>query len=96
MFVAAAFGTACQPAADRFDPQEIITDSNFALTLAPAQVEVSKGGDLAYSRGAYSVALTDPTTKRVITRKGKYVVVYWKQGDGRWKAIHDINNRNAP
>ena len=73
-----------------------LADPNFALTLAPAQIEVSKGGDLAYARGGYSVTLTDATTKRPATHKGKYVVVYRKQGDGRWKAVHDINNRDTP
>jgi uncharacterized protein (TIGR02246 family) len=73
----------------------LIADRNFALSFAPTQVEVSKGGDLAYARGAYTVTLTDVATKRPVTSKGKYVVVYRKQPDGRWKAIHDINNNDA-
>jgi uncharacterized protein (TIGR02246 family) len=73
-----------------------LVDPNFAVRFAPAQIEVSKGGDLGYARGAYTVTLTDATTKRAATRKGKYVVVYRKQGDGHWKAIHDINNRDQP
>jgi uncharacterized protein (TIGR02246 family) len=75
--------------------KQAIADRNFALSFAPTQVEVSKGGDLAYARGAYTVTLTDVATKRPVTVKGKYVVVYRKQPDGRWKAIHDINNRDA-
>lgn len=71
-----------------------IADSHFGLTFAPVQVEVSKGGDLAYARGAYSVTLTDVATKQPVTEKGKYIVVYRKQRDGGWKAIHDINNRD--
>ena len=75
--------------------KQAIADRNFALSFAPTQVEVSKGGDLAYARGAYIVSMTDAATKRPLTVKGKYIVVYRKQRDGNWKAIHDINNRDA-
>ena len=71
-------------------------DRNFALSFALAQVEVSRSGDLAYTRGAYTVTLTGAATSRPATAKGKYIVVYRKQQDGRWVAIHDINNRDAP
>jgi len=73
----------------------VIADRHFALSFESTQVEVSKGGDLAYSRGVYTVTLTDVATKRPVTAKGKYVLVYRKQPDGRWKAIHDINNNDA-
>jgi len=76
--------------------QQAFTDRNFALSFAPAQVEVSRSGDLAYTRGVYTVTLTDTATTRPVTAKGKYVVVYRKERDGRWIAIHDINNRDAP
>jgi uncharacterized protein (TIGR02246 family) len=72
-----------------------IVDSNFALSFAPTQIEVSKGGDLAYARGAYTATRTDASSQRPVTAKGKYVVVYRKQADGHWKAIHDINNRDS-
>jgi ketosteroid isomerase-like protein len=42
------------------------------------------------------VTLTDPVTNRPLTANGKYVVVYRKERDGRWMAIQDINNRDAP
>jgi uncharacterized protein (TIGR02246 family) len=71
-------------------------DRNFALSFAPVQVEVSKSGDLAYTRGAYTATSTDPATNRPVTAHGKYVVLYRKERDGRWVAIHDINNRDAP
>jgi ketosteroid isomerase-like protein len=59
-------------------------------------VEVSTGGDLAYSQGAYAFTGTDPKTKRVMSEKGKYVEVYKKQADGSWKIVEDINNADAP
>jgi ketosteroid isomerase-like protein len=51
--------------------------------------------DLAYARGAYTATRTDAASQRPVTAKGKYVVVYRKQADGHWKAIHDINNRDS-
>jgi len=71
-------------------------DSNLALTFQPSQVEVAKAGDLAYSRGTYSLTMTDPTSKQPVTEKGKYVTVYRKQPDGSWKAVQDINNPDTP
>jgi uncharacterized protein (TIGR02246 family) len=71
-------------------------DRNFALSFEPVQVEVSKGGDLAYSRGAYTATSTDPRTNQPVTAIGKYIILYRKERDGRWVAIHDINNRDAP
>jgi len=32
----------------------------------------------------------------VVAEKGKYVTVYKKQADGKWKAIADIDNADAP
>jgi uncharacterized protein (TIGR02246 family) len=75
--------------------KKTFADRNFELSFAPVQVEVSRAGDLAYSRGTYTVTLTDAATQRPVTTSGKYVIVYRKQPDGLWKAIHDINNRDA-
>jgi len=71
------------------------SDLNFRLSFTPLPVEVSKGGDLAYTRGTYTVTSTGPATQRAVTANGKYVIVYRKERDGRWMAIHDINNRDA-
>jgi uncharacterized protein (TIGR02246 family) len=75
---------------------EFLKDPSLSLTFSTAQVEVAKGGDLAYSRGTYTMIETDPKTKKPVTEKGKYVTVYRKGADGTWKAIQDINNADAP
>lgn len=66
-------------------------DKNFAISFATTGVEVSKAGDLGFSRGTYSATMTDQKTKEPFTETGKYVCVYRKQGDGSWKSILDIN-----
>jgi uncharacterized protein (TIGR02246 family) len=75
--------------------KQAFADRNFALSFVPAEVEVSRSGDLAYTRGVYTMTLTDTASTRPVTAKGKYVVVYRKDQSGAWVAIHDINNRDA-
>jgi len=71
-----------------------VDDPNLAVAFAPDQVEVSKGRDLGYVRGTYTVTSPDPVTKQPKTAKGKYIVIYRRDLNGQWKAIHDINNRD--
>ncbi len=76
--------------------KEMLADPNLALSFTATSAEVSKGGDLAYTQGTYTMTMTDPKTKKAVTEKGKYVTVYRKQADGSWKAVEDINNADAP
>jgi ketosteroid isomerase-like protein len=73
----------------------LMDDPRFSLDIRTAKVEVSKGGDLAYSQGTYTMVTTGPK-KKPVTEMGKYVEVYKKQADGSWKVINDINNADAP
>ena len=57
----------------------------------PTHIEVAKSGDMAYERGTFKLTVNDPAGKPV-TSIGKYVVVWKKQPDGRWKAYADIFN----
>jgi len=66
-----------------------------SLSLQLTKVEVSRGGDLAYCSGTYTGTMNDPKGKPV-TDKGKYVVVYKKQPDGKWKCVADIWNTDLP
>ena len=61
------------------------------LRWETAKVEVARSGDLAYDTGAYTLTKNDANGKPV-TSKGKYVVVWKKQTDGKWKVIEDIDN----
>lgn len=74
----------------------VAADANTALTFTATSVEVSKGSDIAYTQGTYSMTTTDGKTKKPVTEKGTYVTVYKKQADGAWKAIQDINTPEAP
>ncbi len=76
--------------------RDLLADPNLAIDFAPSKVEVSKGGDLAYSQGTYTMTTTDPKRKKPVTEKGKYITVYRKQADGSWKAVEDMTNADAP
>ncbi len=73
----------------------VLGDPNFALTFASTKVDVARSGDLAYAQGNYSMTLSDPTGKPA-TDKGKYVTVFQKQPDGKWKVLADIINSDLP
>jgi len=72
------------------------SDPNFSLTFASTRVVASKGGDMVYSQGTYTLTMTNPKTKKPVTDKGKYLTVYTKQADGSWKAVADTFNSDSP
>ncbi|HKT47005.1 MAG TPA: SgcJ/EcaC family oxidoreductase [Candidatus Acidoferrales bacterium] len=60
----------------------------FSLTFAPTKVVVARSGDLAYEIGDYEMTMSDKRGKPQTTR-AKYVVVWGKQADGKWKVLVD-------
>jgi uncharacterized protein (TIGR02246 family) len=73
----------------------MLADPNFALTFASTHTEASKGGDMVYSYGTYSMTMTNPKTKKPVTDHGKFLTVYTKQADGSWKAVADAFNSDS-
>jgi uncharacterized protein (TIGR02246 family) len=61
------------------------------LSFQTASVEVARSGDIAYETGSYDFITTDKKGK-TNHEKGKYVVIWKKQGDGTWKAAVDMDN----
>ncbi len=72
-----------------------LADPNFSLTFQSTRMMASKGGDMVYSQGTYTMTMTNPKTKKPMTDKGKYLTVYSKQADGSWKAIADTYNSDS-
>lgn len=68
----------------------MLDDPALSLKFHASKVEVSKSGDMAFTEGSYTMAFTDPTSKKVVTDHGSYVTTYRKQSDGSWKAVADI------
>ena len=69
-----------------------VADPAFALDFANQKTDVAASGDLAYSRGTYTVSYTHPESGQSVTEKGNYVNIYKKQEDGDWKIIEDLTS----
>ena len=74
----------------------MMADPNLKHNFASDRVEVADSGDMAATRGSYTMTATDPVTKKPVTEAGSYVTVFRKQKDGAWKAALDINTSEAP
>lgn len=69
---------------------QFVADPNLKIEFASDRVLVAKSGELASSRGHYSMQTTDPATKKPRTDSGSYLTVWQKQADGSWKAVEDF------
>ena len=85
-----------EPAARRQAISEFVSDPNFKLQFAADRVQVAASGDLAYTRGHFTVQSTDPESKKPHTDNGNYLTVWQKQGDGGWRAIEDFVTPGPP
>jgi uncharacterized protein (TIGR02246 family) len=74
----------------------MMADPNFSLSFQGTRADASKGGDLVYTVGTYTLTMSGPKDKKPVTDKGKYMTVYKKQADGAWKAVADMINSDLP
>jgi uncharacterized protein (TIGR02246 family) len=70
--------------------KQMTADPALALSFQADKVDVAQSGDLGYTRGSYTLTMTNPQTKKPMDDHGSYVTVYRKQADGSWKAVSDI------
>jgi uncharacterized protein (TIGR02246 family) len=75
--------------------KEMLTNPGAAISWKATKVEVAKSGDLACVSGTYEETTTDASGNPVKDR-GKYVEVWEKQADGKWKCGADIWNSDLP
>jgi uncharacterized protein (TIGR02246 family) len=68
-----------------------VKDPGFSLNMTVDKVVAARSGDIAYSRGKYSLAMTNPQTHKVDSYAGSFVSVFKKQADGSWKIVEDIS-----
>jgi uncharacterized protein (TIGR02246 family) len=73
----------------------VLAMPGFSFSFELVKVEASRSGDLAWGHGTCTRTMNDATGKTV-TDKGKYVIVYKKQTDGKWKVVADIGNFDLP
>jgi ketosteroid isomerase-like protein len=65
-------------------------DPALKVDFASDRVIVAGSGELASSRGHYTMTYTDPATKKPKTESGSYLTVYRKAADGSWQAVEDF------
>jgi len=65
-------------------------DPNLKVDFASDRIIVAASGELASSRGHYTLTYTDQATKQPKTEKGSYLTVYRKGADGKWQAVEDF------
>jgi ketosteroid isomerase-like protein len=71
--------------------QDLLASPGFALSWKPTRVEVSKSGDMSHVSGTYEFSIND-TSGKPINDRGKYLEVWEKQADGKWKCAADMWN----
>src|ERR1019366_8795347 len=66
-----------------------------SITWQANKVEVARSGDLSYILGIYQLTVKDAQGNPV-NDIGKFVEVWKKQADGKWKVVADIFNSDLP
>jgi ketosteroid isomerase-like protein len=69
-------------------------DTTYTLSWKTTSAEASKDGDLGFTAGTYDESYKGSDGK-MVKNTGKYVCVWKRDKDGKWKAIHDIWNQDT-
>jgi len=75
--------------------KDLLASPGLAISWKTTKVDVAKSGDIAYTTGTYELTMNDASGKPVPDH-GKYVEVWKKQADGKWKVAVDIWNSDLP
>ena len=85
-------------AADKQSIRAVWTDllgPDNSLSWLSTKVEVARSGDLAYSTGSYQ--MTEKGAQGKFNEDhGKFLEVWKKQPDGKWKVVADVYNSDFP
>ena len=74
---------------------DMLTTAGFSISWKATKVEVAKSGDIGFVSGTYEVTMNDASGKPM-TERGKYLEVWEKQADGKWKCGADMWNSDMP
>jgi ketosteroid isomerase-like protein len=75
--------------------KDVLAIPGLVFRWKTTKVEVAKSGDMAYASGTYELTMNDASGKPV-NDHGKYIEVWEKQADGKWKCGVDIWNSDLP
>jgi ketosteroid isomerase-like protein len=71
-----------------------LADPTYMLSWKTVSADASKDGDIGFTAGTYEESYKG-TDGKTVKNTGKYVCVWKKDKDGKWKAIHDIWNQDT-
>ncbi len=69
----------------------MLSAGEYQLNWTPKKAEVSKSVDMGWTWGTY-IYLAKDNEGKDIQRQGKYLNVWKKDDDGKWKVVVDIGN----
>jgi uncharacterized protein (TIGR02246 family) len=72
------------------------SDPNLKVAFETNRIQVARSGELAYTRGRYTMTTTNPETSKPETSTGHYLTVWRRQADGSWKAVEDFVTPGGP
>src|SRR6266849_10430730 len=75
--------------------QDLLASPGLVISWKATKVEVARSGDIGFVSGTYELTMNDASGKPVPDH-GKYVEVWEKQADGKWKVVADIWNSDLP
>lgn len=75
---------------DLFSP--LFAEPSFDMTWVPAGAEAAASGDFGFTFGDWETTTAAPETD-LEKAEGKYVTVWRKGADGKWRVLADIGNR---
>jgi ketosteroid isomerase-like protein len=75
--------------------QDLLASLGLVVSWKATKVEVARSGDIGFVSGIYELTMNDASGKPVPDH-GKYVEVWEKQADGKWKCGADIWNSDLP
>ena len=67
----------------------------YKLVWHAEKAGVARSGELGYTCGKYRFSFRDASGK-IISDRGKYLVVWRKRAGGEWKVLFDMNNSDLP
>lgn len=75
--------------------KELLATPGLSISWKSTKVELSQSADMASMTGTYELTMNDPAG-RPINDRGKYIEVWKKQADGKWKCSADMWNSDLP
>lgn len=71
--------------------KDMLASPGFVITWQPTRVQLAKSGEMGWVSGTYELTMNDASGKPINDR-GKYLEVWEKQTDGKWKCRADMWN----